>query len=187
MLNKGSTVLPYTPYVCKTFSVPEEVQALDGYGEGINESVYNYIDFEKKQFVKRVGKVDMGSLSWNYGSDSDVYFSYSYDLKDKIKVNYNNPVMIAENYKTVAWGSTNTNDICMNGAGVIRVYTENINIKPSGMLCYELAEPVITDISDILPDDNFIAVEGGGTVTAVNEYEYAVPSEITYQIKEATV
>ncbi len=43
----------------------------------------------------------------------------------------------------------------------------------------------IIDISDLIPEDNYINVEGGGTVTMVNEYEYAVPSEITYALKEA--
>jgi hypothetical protein len=56
------------------------------------------------------------------------------------------------------------------------------------MLYYELAEPVITDISDLLPADNLIGVKGGGTVTMVNEHKYDVPSEIVYQVKsEVTV
>lgn len=43
----------------------------------------------------------------------------------------------------------------------------------------------ITDISDLLTEGNYIPVEGGGTVTMLNEYAYAVPSEITYALKEA--
>ena len=43
-----------------------------------------------------------------------------------------------------------------------------------------IAAPVITDISDLLTDDNYIPVEGGGTITMVNEYGYDVPSEITF-------
>lgn len=44
-----------------------------------------------------------------------------------------------------------------------------------------------TDISHLLPEDNFIRVEGGGTITAVNEHGLAAPTEIIYQMKEATV
>lgn len=40
-----------------------------------------------------------------------------------------------------------------------------------------------TDISDVLSYDNLIGVEGGGDITMVNEHEYAVPSEIIYQLK----
>jgi hypothetical protein len=37
-----------------------------------------------------------------------------------------------------------------------------------------------TDISEYLTDDNYIEVEGGGTITAVNEHENAVPFNIAY-------
>lgn len=50
-----------------------------------------------------------------------------------------------------------------------------------------LDTPETTDISDIITLDNLFSVEGGGTVTMVNEHGYAVPSEITYQIKGVTV
>ena len=45
----------------------------------------------------------------------------------------------------------------------------------------------VTDISHILTADNMLAVEGCGTITAVNEYEMGAPTEITYQLKEGTV
>lgn len=45
-------------------------------------------------------------------------------------------------------------------------------------------EPIEIDISAYLPDDNFIAVEGGGVIRAVNDYEYDAPSEINYMLKE---
>jgi hypothetical protein len=51
------------------------------------------------------------------------------------------------------------------------------------MLYYELAEPIITDISEFITEDNFIKVEGGGTLTFKNKYEFAVPNEVVYQIK----
>lgn len=44
-----------------------------------------------------------------------------------------------------------------------------------------------TDISHLITADNFIEVEGGGTITAVNENSFAVPSEITYMLKEDAV
>lgn len=44
-----------------------------------------------------------------------------------------------------------------------------------------LAKEEITDISDILPADNLLRVQPGGTITPVNEYSYAVPTKITYQ------
>jgi hypothetical protein len=49
---------------------------------------------------------------------------------------------------------------------------------------YALATPEETDISDILPADNLLGVEGGGTITSVNENAFSVPTEIVYQLKE---
>jgi hypothetical protein len=40
------------------------------------------------------------------------------------------------------------------------------------------------DISDLITSDNFIKVEGGGTITFENEHEIALSSEITYMLKE---
>jgi hypothetical protein len=64
-------------------------------------------------------------------------------------------------------------------------YSHKGNIENN--LWLPLATPEITDISDLLSADNFLAVEGGGTVTAVNENGLEAPSEITYMLKETTV
>ena len=176
--------MEYIPYSGHTYPVPEAVKALDGYGAGLNESVYNYVDFDNKQFVKRVEAVDMATLSWYYPSATQFY-SVSTSVADKIRIDYNNPPMLSEDYDIVGWSGAEklVNVITMNSQGYIRVYTETQNEKPTGMLYYELAEPIVTDISDILPDGNYIEVEGGGTVTMVNEHQMDVPSEITYQVK----
>ena len=65
-------------------------------------------------------------------------------------------------------------------------YTDAATFKAamSGvMLVYELAEPEVTDISYLITADNLIGVEGGGTLTFENEYGYAVPSEVEYQVE----
>lgn len=43
--------------------------------------------------------------------------------------------------------------------------------------------PIETDISDILPYNAFIKVEGGGVIRASNEHKQAAPSEIKYTVK----
>jgi hypothetical protein len=48
-------------------------------------------------------------------------------------------------------------------------------------------EPMETDISHLIGADNFIKVEGGGTVTFVNAENLPISSEITYMLKEETV
>ena len=200
-INKDS-VAPYEPYfeglgiaavteiktigtdLHYTYPIPQAVQTLNGYGWGVSESAYNYVDYENKQFVKCVEAVDLATLQWNFASPG-YYFAYTDNLQNKIKIDPNNPPMVSGNYDAVKWSDAENliNVITMNGEGVVRIYTSTNNEQPSGMLYYELAEPIITDISDILSDDNYIEVEGGGTITMVNEHQMLVPNEITYQIK----
>lgn len=60
-------------------------------------------------------------------------------------------------------------------------YSHKGNIQ--NILWVPLATPEVTDISDLLSADNLISVEGGGTMTFENEYGYAVPSEVEYQLE----
>jgi hypothetical protein len=49
------------------------------------------------------------------------------------------------------------------------------------VLEYKLETPIVTNITHLFTPDNFIKVEGGGSIIAVNEYEYAVPSTFRFQ------
>ena len=182
MLNKGTTAQPNRPYQRNSLLIPEAVQALDGYGEGINADCYTYICWDKKQFVKRVGKVDLGTLVWNITSGYESRFN---------AVIANSPVtnnIICSKYSSVGDKKifVYDNRIYVDDSA----YTDTTTFKSamSGvMLYYELTTPEVTDISDLLSADNFLAVEGGGTITAVNENGLEAPSEITYMLKETTV
>jgi hypothetical protein len=44
-----------------------------------------------------------------------------------------------------------------------------------------LAKEEVSDISSLLPANNILRVQSGGTVTPINEHGYALPSTITYQ------
>ncbi len=46
----------YTPYTETVYPIPEAVKSLDGYGYGISDTVYNYLDLENGLFVRRVGE-----------------------------------------------------------------------------------------------------------------------------------
>ena len=199
ILNKGAEALPFTPYGFEsTFEIPQAMQNLDGYGVGINDNCYNYIYFEKeKQFAKCASKVDMGGLNW-YAIANIGFGAAVPSLKNG---GYGKmPNLITAPYKTTtACGSADlpnkddksiTTDFNSN-----TIYVKDSNYKDIStfkdsmlgvMLVYELATPETEDISDIITSDNLIGVEGGGTITFVNEYEYDVPSEIVYQIEEVT-
>lgn len=184
MLNEGKTALPYAPYVKRTFPIPEAVQALDGYGWGVNADRYNYVDWEKKQFVKRVEKVDLGTLNWSGGSVTSRFYAPVTNAIERgaaICSIYN---IRYENVDKVGYLTNLGGDIVfvVNDAD----YTDAATFKAAMqgvMLYYELATPEVTDISDLISADNFIGVEGNGTLTFKNAYDYAVPSEVEYQVE----
>lgn len=177
-INKGATAQPCTPYVEHTLPIPEAARPANG----INENVYDYIEWAEDGSVKKTvkcGVVDMGTIGWAYNNDSAWWYSNA--LKSVMAINYNAPPLLAENYKTTAWADKATGTINQDGSGNLIVLSNDSTTKPSGLLYYELAEPIVTDISDLITADNLIGVEGGGTLTFENEYGYDVPSTIIYQ------
>lgn len=172
----GSEEKPYNPQTVNTLPIPKAVQALDGYGWGINDTCYNYIDWDKKQFVKCVDRVDMGEIYW-------AGFASNYAHTDRI---------FKPAAKTLCINHSPFESIYIDGYGaLVAVFTDGSftsadelkGTLSGAMLYYELATPEVTNISNILSADNFIGVGGDGTITAVNDYLYAVPTEITYMLK----
>lgn len=188
--------MDYVPYKePNTLPIPEAVQALDGYGDGVNESLYNYIDWENKRFVKRVGKVDLGTLGWrDLGSNNTYYVSIT-NMKLASSYEDRKNGWLCGKYEA----STNVSMSTMDDKSALRsdvesafylrdsAYTDVASFKAamSGvMLVYELATPEVTDL---ITADNLIAVEPNGTLTFENEHKYDVPSTVVYQLKGASV
>ncbi len=191
----------YTSYkgVIDTFTIPEEIQAIEGYGRGVNADYYNYIDFERKVFAQRTyRKVFDGTERWYVSSTvTGEYLYFQLSLPDKPADTFSG---IMNQYEHASVGSTSTKQGWhLLTSGYIRVrpdvsvYTTEIlwkshlaELYASGnplTIEYALATPIETDISAYLTDDNFIEVEGGGTIKAVNEFEFDAPSTINYIAK----
>ncbi len=181
---KSVGALPYEPYKESTFPIPEAVQALDGYGDGVSDTVYNYVDFEKKQFVKNVGCVDLGMLSWVMSSSST--YRYQAEVPNIVSVTADTVDFVCDKYRgDTVWADKTASHYATRIYVFDSDYTDAASFKAamSGvMLYYELAEPVITDISDILSHANMLEVYEGGTVEVVTDDAYAesVPTKITY-------
>ncbi len=210
MINYGTTPLPYeavyftgirdsaiTSVVSKdsnnttleTKTIDSHITALTGYGWGINDTCYNYIDYATKKFVQKVARVDLGSLSWNLASanrfnSTNISTLVKRPTSDSTQANILCAIFTSW-YKTSI--ESVPNRIAIDTGGAIWTSTDgsyaNANAFKTAMsgvyLYYELATPVETDISQYI-DNNFIEVEAGGTNTFNNIYNQAVPSEITY-------
>lgn len=185
--------------------IPEAIKALPGYGWSAG-TAKNYVDYENKKYVQCVGSVDLGTLTWIAGSTGKVSFQTSQVTGQKLTKNYSVPPnIICSKYSTKSqnelWGHINVTGITANANtdGYVYVndtsYTDATAFKQAMqdvMLYYELATPIVTDISDLLTDDFLrnIEVEAGGSVTFKNSndnYHIPVPSEEEYIVKLSEV
>ena len=149
-----------------------------------------------------MSSVDLGTLNWVAGDSGKVGFQTSQVTGQKLTKNYNIlPNIICSKYlsktQNAMWGKTSVTGITTNASvdGYVYVndtsYTDATAFKQamSGvMLYYELAAPIVTDISSLIPDDFLrnMEVEAGGSVTfkgGNDDYRIPVPSEEEYIVK----
>lgn len=199
----GDTPTTYAPFHRNVYQIPEVIKALPGYGWSAG-TARNYVDYENKRYVQCVSSVDLGTLSWRVGDS--VSFE-TFQLKgQKLTKNYDiAPNILCSKYpaktQNELWGKTNVTGITTNANvdGCVHVndtsYTDATAFKQAMqgvILYYELANPIVTDISSLIPDDFLrnIEVEAGGSVTFKNSndsYLIPVPSEEEYIVKLSEV
>lgn len=205
-LELGDTATDYSPFYQTEYLIPEAIKALPGYGWSAG-TARNYVDYENKRYVQCVSSVDLGTLNWVAGDSGKVGFQTSQVTGQKLTKNYNIlPNIICSKYlaktQNAMWGKTSVTGITTNASvdGYVYVndasYTDAAAFKQamSGViLYYELANPVVTDISTLIDDDFLrnLTVEAGGSITFKNSngdsYRIPVPSEEEYVVKLSEV
>ena len=200
---KSDTMPAYTPYHRNAHKIPEAIKALPGYGWSAG-TAKNYVDYENKRYVQCVDSVDLGTLTWTKGES--VSFKTHQLAGQKPSKSYDiAPNIFCSKYLTKTqnelWGKLSVTGISAtsNVGGYIYVndtsYTDATTFKQtmSGiMLYYELATPIVTDISNLIDDDFLrnIEVESGGSITfkgGNDDYRIPVPSEEEYIVKLSEV
>jgi hypothetical protein len=191
-----------------THQIPEAIKALPGYGWSAG-TVKNYVDYENKKYYQCVQSVNLGTLDWKFNTTSGVG-NHFYALADHLNFKYLGEFgstiynALCSKYRTVARNSHVFVDKTLAIDGVTVV--SQIQVKDTAypdvtafkqamqgvILYYELANPIITDISTLIPDDFLwnIEVEAGGSVTFKNSndsYRIPVPSEEEYIVKLSEV
>lgn len=192
-----------------THPIPETIKALPGYGWSAG-TARNYVNYENKKYYQCVGSVDLGTLDWKFNTSSGAgnhfygsvkHFNFKYLGAFGTTV-YN---VLCSKYRTVSRSSSVFVDktITIDGVNAIvsqvqvkdTAYTDATAFKQAMqgvMLYYELATPIVTDISTMIPDDFLrnIEVEAGGSVTFKNgndDYRIPVPNEEEYIVKLSEV
>lgn len=174
MITEGADPVEFAPYVRNTLTIPEAVRNLDGYGWGVNDTVYNYIDFEKKQFVKRVDKAILnGTESWtlyNTNMFTDVFDTVALEAS---------PNLSDCQFTTAMSNGSVRFKVLTSGLHTVETWKAYLAENPMTVV-YQLSTPKVIDISDILTTSNVLPVEAGGTVTMVNAYGYDVPNTVEF-------
>lgn len=183
----------YTPYHRNEYPIPEAIRNLPGYGWSAG-TARNYIDYENKKYYQLVGSVDLGTLTWARDGSTNRWYNGNLPsyLSDKNAMcGQLSHVDNADNLQNGQWSHS--------GSGYFEIYITDVTTsadvaeKMSGViLYYELATPIVTDISDLIPDDFLrnIEVEAGGSVTfkgGNDDYRLPVPSEEEYIVKLSEV
>lgn len=196
-IEKSSTATAYAPYHSNEYPIPEAIKALPGYGWSAG-TARNYVDYENKKYVQCVNSVDLGTKNWRMYKDGDYTPFFYLNAVSDIRGGTSN--FLCPKYQYVKIGVTDSaSGLYVLENTTVRVrdtaYTDAATFKQAMqgvMLYYELATPIVTDISTMIPDDFLrnIEVEAGGSVTFKNgndNYHIPVPNEEEYIVKLSEV
>lgn len=177
----------YEPYKEVTHALPLDVITN---GEPLRKAGSVYDEINETEYIKRVGVVDLGSLSW-WLSDSDKCLfacNFEYVWQDNSKAaNILCAKYLALDYASVYLGSTGIAVNFYDGNYYLAIcdksFTDAASLKASlsgVLLHYELAEPIVKPIE--IPIDFNYYVEDFGTEEAVlPENSAPFNADIIYQ------
>lgn len=170
--------------------IPTDVRSLPGYGwsAGTAHNSIERTDEGRWVYVQRVGNVDLGALEWYYADSAyeNLKRFQTYGLQGKIKAPIADTYSVnalTSMYSAGQWaylGSTYDKFICCNPDGRMAIrdtemgrLNDFINKVSGVMLYYELAEPVTTDITDLMAniEKNNSSVRAVDTSTVYKDFE----------------
>ena len=195
----------YAPYHSNVYQIPDTIKALPGYGWSAG-TARNYVDYENKKYYKCVDSMDLGMVNWQVETSPTfgTYFSTFVDSRKFKKIGdftQKRHNILCDKYLTVKRDVKEYVDKTILLDGTVSVVTQ-IQVKDTAysdattlkqamqgvILYYELATPIVTDISSLIPDDFLrnIEVEAKGSVTfkgGNDDYRIPVQSEEEYIVK----
>lgn len=203
-IEKSSTATAYAPYHRNEYPIPEAIKALPGYGWSAG-TARNWVDYENKKYYQCVQSVDLGTLNL-----IQVKGRFTVDVSDSLDKLIKKPKdpettinIVCSHFTAVSYAAPWVDHIvsCHISEGQKRIlfidsaYTDAAAFKQAMqgvILYYELANPIITDISDLIPDDFLrnIEVEAGGSITfkgGNDDHRIPVPNEEEYIVKLSEV
>ena len=199
---KPDTMPAYAPFHRNEYPIPEAIRALPGYGWSAG-TARNYADYENKRYVQCVGKYTFtGNENWVASGDNQYYAVLKTPATKIFDMNTKSNCLMAtiptETVNSVYGGTkTGLGINFLNNVSYAYISADDYNNRVSKIngqdMYYELATPIVTDISDLIPGDFLrnVEVEAGGSITFKNSnggsYRIPVPSEEEYIVKLSEV
>lgn len=195
-INKFDTVIngKYSPHKESTLPIPTEVQNIDGYGWGVNENVYNYVDWGAKKFHRVLEKVildgsddevwmiDSGNFKTSIADISTIQGSVerAFAVCDKYEATENTTLPDKSFYCHSTWfgyGSV----VFKDSSVTLDVVAWRAHLAESPItLIYTRYTPKVENIPSILSVDTYVPIEEGGSIVFENAQGQAVPNTISY-------
>lgn len=199
---KPDTMPAYAPFHRNEYPIPEAIRALPGYGWSAG-TARNYADYENKRYVQCVGKYTFtGNENWVASGDNQYYAVLKTPATKIFDMNTKSNCLMAtiptETVNSVYGGTkTGLGINFLNNVSYAYISADDYNNRVSKIngqdMYYELATPIVTDISDLIPGDFLrnVEVEAGGSITFKNSngdsYRIPVPNEEEYIVKLSEV
>ena len=208
MVNRGTTAAPYKPYrgTIETFPISAQLRSYleqHGYGRGV-EGYEGYIDLDNKVFIPPQSHrvVLDGTENWLLASTASSTgglkrMQFTLPYTSVFESNYKTVPSICNLYNVGSGDDTWNGVVCASITNGERLHIFDANYQTIETWKAHLAElyangnpliieyatasvPEPIDISAYLTDDNFIEVEGGGVIRAVNDYNHDAPTTISF-------
>ena len=204
-IESGTTATAYAPYIEASLPIPAEIQAIEGYGWSAG-NVYNYVDFERKVFVKRVGRVilngtqTVGSENWRPNANGVGWLYFNGTTPNLKKATGNAlPNIVSDKLRPSVYTNLYSGVLGVGASTTVPAYglivmQSNTSLTTKSAInaymaehpitvYYELETPVETDVSAYLTND-LLDVGANGTITFSNsngdDYRVPVPSNETF-------
>jgi hypothetical protein len=205
---------PYKPEPIDTFVIPIEAIKAKVRGFGIGDTdVYNSVEVVDKTvtYSQRLSEetVLQNNSYWASNKETDDYISFALTktyLQPKMKAtsgasikclglpvkSWSSSLSLSEDF---LWRAPSSIGVCIaksklepygsldNAGAKVKAFGAWLNENPIHII-YELANPEVTDITDLFTEDNAIEVERGGVLRFVNKDKMPVPSSVWFTTRK---
>ncbi|MCQ2463978.1 MAG: hypothetical protein MJ095_00185 [Oscillospiraceae bacterium] len=180
---KSDVSVNYKPYRKTILSLADIIPGLPDYGKGIDDTYYNYIDFEEMKYHRNVTSLRLSDYDWTYESTYKQWTTGEIAFLSNVYMDSNiicsNLIQNSGNYDTAPY--THIRGVSYKKIKLSTIESDVTNFKNliKDSVCHcALATPEIIDISDILTP---FMCEFGGVITMENKYNLDMPNTVVYE------